>query len=101
VPAISKKKAVEALVAEAAKAHADDLVEIHNELFPEEPTTEQAAGRDLAALRAKVLAHMKSLEIEEILGLWGVVFPQDREVWYDEEKQKFNYQKGEAAMHAY
>jgi hypothetical protein len=99
VPAITKKKAVEALTAEAARAHTDDLVEIHNELFPEEPTTEQAANEDLDGLRAKVLSHMKSLEIEEILGLWGVVFPQDRQVWYDEEKKEFNYLRGEAAMH--
>ena len=43
---------------------------------------------------------MKSLEIEEILGLWGVIFPRDREVWYDEEKRKFNYQRDESAVHA-
>jgi hypothetical protein len=100
VPAITKKKAVEALTAEAGRAHADDLVEIHNELFPETPTTEQAANEDLEGLRTKVLDHMKSLEIEEILGLWSVVFPQDREVWYDEEKKKFNYQRGKAAVQA-
>jgi hypothetical protein len=78
----------------------DDLVEIHNELFPETPTTEQTANAGLEGLRTKVLGHMKSLEIEEILGLWGVVFPQDRQVQYDEEKKKFNYQRGEASVPA-
>jgi hypothetical protein len=100
VPAITKKKAVAALRAEVVRARADDLVEIHNELFPEEPATEQAADEDREALRARVLDHMKRLEIEEILGLWGVVFPRDREVWYDEEKKKINYERGEAAVPA-
>ena len=39
MPAISKKKAVETLVKAVEEAHSDDLAEIYNELFPEEPTT--------------------------------------------------------------
>jgi hypothetical protein len=41
---------------------------------------------------------MKSLEIEEILDLWRIVFPQERDISYDEEQNKFHYQRGKPAM---
>lgn len=99
MPAITKKKAVEALVTEVEKAHADDLVEIHNELFPSEPTTEAEVGHDLLALRAKILEHIKGgLEVEEILDLWGVIFPAHRDLWYDEEKKRLHYEEKAEAI---
>lgn len=97
--AIAKKKAVEALVTEVEKAHADDLVEIHNELFPSEPTTEAEVGHDLAALRTKILEHIKrGLEIEEILDLWNVIFPAHRDLWFDEEKKRLHYEEKAEAV---
>jgi hypothetical protein len=99
MPTLSKKKAVEALREEVCKARPDDLVEIHNELFPGEPTTEKAAQRDPGTLTAKILGHIEAgLEVEEILGLWGVVFPGSRDVWYDEEKNRVHYEKDEEAV---
>jgi len=101
MPTLTKKRAVEALTAEVRKARPDDLVEIHNELFPREPTTEKAAERDLRSLTAKILNHIeKGLEVEEILDLWRVVFPDAREVWYDEEKNRLHYQTDEEAVQA-
>ncbi len=35
---------------------------------------------------SEIARHIRSgLEAEEIVDLWNVVFPEDRNVWYDEE----------------
>ena len=74
------------------EAHPDDLVEIHNELFPEEPTTEAVANEDRSALVEKIIAHIDSgLEVEEILDLWNVIFPKHRRVWFDEDDGMIHY----------
>ena len=31
------------------------------------------------------------LEAEEIVGLWNVVFPEDRNVWYDDETKAIHF----------
>ena len=98
---LTKKKAVEALTEEVRKAPPDDLVEIYNELFPREPTTEKAAERDPRSLTTKILGHIENgLEVEEILDLWRVVFPGSREVWFDEEKNRLHYEQDEEAVQA-
>lgn len=33
----------------------------------------------------------EGLEAEEIVDLWNVVFPEDRQVWYDEEVNSICY----------
>ena len=41
---------------------------------------------------ADLAQHVRSgLEAEEIVDLWNVVFPDDRNVWYDEEDDKIHY----------
>ena len=96
---LSRRKKRWSVTAEAARAHADDLVEIPTNCSRKRRPLSKRLTRTLKGC-TKVLGHMKSLEIEEILGLWGVIFPRDREVWYDEEKRKFNYQRDESAVHA-
>ena len=72
--------------------HPDDLVEIHNELFPERPTTEDQASENPSALVEKIVAHIDSgLEVEEILDLWNVIFPTHRRVWFDEDEGLIHY----------
>jgi len=38
-----------------------------------------------------VLMLTSHLDAEEIVDLWNVVFPQDRNVWYDEEAKAIHY----------
>ena len=92
MPAVTKRQAVKALTDEIQKARADDLVEIHNELFPEKPITEDEAKEDPSALVKKIVAHIdRGLEVEEILDLWHVVFPKHRRVWFDEDDGMIHY----------
>ena len=48
-------------------------------------TAAQPSATDLAL-------HIRSgLEAEEIVDLWNVVFPGDRNVWYNEEDDEIHY----------
>lgn len=72
-------KVVERMVRE------DELAEIHDELFPEEPAVTPPTAADLARYIRE------ELEPEEIVDLWNVIFPAHRNVGYDEETGKIHY----------
>ncbi len=83
MPALSTSEAAERLAKEVEQATA--LSEIYAELFPEKPAMVTPTAADLAQ-------HVRSgLEAEELVDLWNVVFPADRNVWYDEEDEKIHY----------
>ncbi|SIO58817.1 hypothetical protein SAMN05444166_5821 [Singulisphaera sp. GP187] len=85
MPAISKAEAAEKLAKVVEKAKPTDLVEIFSELFPETPSPASLVAGDL-------VKHIRSgLEAEEIVDLWSVVFPEDRNVWYDEEEKAIRF----------
>ena len=89
---ITKGQAVDRLTEAVKTAHPDDLAEIHNELFPEKPTTEEEAKADPSALVKEIVAHIdRGLEVEEILDLWHVIFPKHRGVWFDEDECLLHY----------
>jgi hypothetical protein len=79
MPALSKTEAAEKLAAGVERARPSELPEIYSELFPERsPGAAPAASEIASYIRG-------GLEAEEIVDLWNVVFPRDRNVWYDEE----------------
>ena len=81
MPGLPMNEAVERLAQVVENAPADNLVEIYAELFPER-------GRpDVTGTLAEELArHIRAgLVPEEVVDLWGVVFPADRHVHYDDE----------------
>lgn len=79
MPSLSKTEAVNRLVGAVQSATSNELLEIYAELFPEKPVTEPPTALTVAQ-------HIRSgLEAEEIVDLWNVVFPADRNVRYDEE----------------
>ena len=85
MPALSKVKAAEKLAAGVEKAKPTELTEIHAELFPEQPAAALPSAANLAQ-------HIRDgLEAEELVDLWNVVFPADRNVWYDEEDDQIRY----------
>ncbi|MCI0380454.1 MAG: hypothetical protein L0215_22950 [Gemmataceae bacterium] len=90
MPAIRRMEALERLAKAVEKASADDLVEVFAELFP-------AKAIPLAGPVARELAqHIRtSLEPEEVVDLWNVVFPADRNVYYDEESEALCYDEKE------
>ncbi len=85
MPVLSKAEAAEKLARDVEKAKSTDLAEIYSELYPEKPLPASPVASDIAK-------HVRSgLEAEEIVDLWNVVFPEDRNVWYDEEAKTIRY----------
>jgi hypothetical protein len=86
MPAISMKEAVERLAQAVEKAAPDDLIEIFAELFPAEGLPD-VSGAQAAALAKQLAERVRTgIEPEEVVDLWNVVFPADRNVSYDEEE---------------
>ena len=85
MPALSTNDAAERLAKVVEKAKPTALSEIYAELFPEKPVATPPSASHLAE-------HIRNrLEAEEIVDLWNVVFPADRNVWYDEEDEEIRY----------
>ena len=85
MPALSKTEAAEKLAKGVEKAKPSDLPEIYSELFPEKTSAPPPVASEIAK-------HIRSgLEAEEIVDLWNVVFPEDRNVWYDEEAKSIHF----------
>lgn len=91
VPAASEK-----LTHAVEDMHADDLLQVYNELFPDEPATEDDAYDDVTPLVEQVVDHIgRGLEPEEVVDLWNVVFPKDREVYFNEEENLLHFAEDE------
>jgi hypothetical protein len=85
MPALSTNEAAERLAKVVEKAKPTALAEIYAELFPEKPVAAPRSATHLAQ-------HIRNgLEAEEIVDLWNVVFPADRNVWYNEEDDEIHY----------
>jgi hypothetical protein len=85
MPSLSRAEAAERLAAVVERAKPSDLPEIYSELFPEKLP---AAPPDAS----EIARHIRSgLEAEEIVDLWNVVFPEDSNVWYDEETKAIHF----------
>ena len=69
-----------------------DLLDFHNELFPEEPKADRGAPDGGEVVRRKVLEYLRrGIEVEEILDLWNVAFPETWNVSYDEDSDTIQY----------
>lgn len=85
MPALSTIEATERLAKGVEEAKPTALAEIFAELFPEKPVAPVPSAAHLAQ-------HVRNgLEAEELVDLWNVLFPADRNVWYDEEDEKIHY----------
>jgi len=85
MPALSTNEAAERLAKVVEKAKPTALAEIYAEIYPEKPANGALVAADLAQ-------HVRNgLEAEELVDLWNVVFPADRNVWYDEQDEKIHF----------
>jgi len=92
MPTIAKRDAVEKLIQTARGMGLDDLLDFHNELFPEDQLGELDQQNGCTAVRQKVLDYLaRGLEVEEILDLWNVAFPETWNVSYDDETETLQY----------
>lgn len=85
MPELSKVEATERLAKVVENAKPSALVEIYAELFPEKPSSTPPA----ASMIARHI--LNGLEVEEVVDLWNVVFPEDNNVWYDEESKMIHF----------
>jgi hypothetical protein len=91
MPVLSKKEAIERLARAVENATSDDLLQVFTELHPEKPLPD-ASGSNGAALAKALAAHIRQeIEPEEIVDLWNVVFPEDRNVYWDEEDEALRH----------
>jgi len=85
MPTLSIAEATDRLARGVERAKPGDLGEIYSEIFPNEPVNLQVTADELARqIRS-------GLEVEELVDLWNVVFPQDSNVWYNEETRAIHY----------
>jgi hypothetical protein len=102
MPVVTRDKALELLAnAVQEKLDTDELLEVYNEVFPDGPYSKEDAQNDRWPLIEQLVAHIHGgLEIDEVVDLWGLIFPRDRNVWYDEEEDRIHYNEGSEAVSA-
>lgn len=93
MPTLARREAIEKLICSAREMSLDDLLDFHNEMFPEEPMADLKPQENGATVRQKVLDYLGSgVEVEEVLDLWNVAFPEAWNVAYDDEADTICYQ---------
>ena len=100
MPTVNKEQALELLTGALQETlDTDELLEVYNEVFPDQTHTEEEAHEDSFRLVEQLVDHIDSvLEIEEIIDLWGLILPKHRNVWYDDEEEKIHYNEGAEAV---
>jgi len=97
--AVNRDQALELLAGEVRKFDFDELLEVYNELFPEHPSSAEKAQKDPSPLVRELIDHIHSgLEIDQIIDLWGVILPDHRNLWYDEEEETIHYNEEAEAV---
>lgn len=93
MPAATKDQAIDLLRTQIEEQFGpDELLEIDNELFEEDPYTEEEANDDPIQLVERLADYLNGeREPEEIVQVWNLIFPRHRNVWYDEESKVFHY----------
>lgn len=93
MPVVTRDQVIELLTkAVEEDLHADDLLQVHNELFPDDPVTEEEVYDDVTPATETILSYINSdLAVEDLLDLWNLIYPKHRHVWYDEQAEKFHY----------
>jgi hypothetical protein len=100
MPAIKKDQALSKLTDAIHELKPDEIADVYNELFPENPSRPSDIKGDLPRFEKQIFEHIeKGLEVEEILDLWRVVFPKDRRVHFDEVTDEITY-KDQSVLYA-
>ncbi len=94
MPVIRKNEAMEKLAQAVEGATPDYLVEFYAELFPEKAIL---TASEAMAVVGEIASYIRTkIEPEELIDLWHIVFPTDRNVYYDEADGVVIYNQEEA-----
>jgi hypothetical protein len=94
MPTLARREAIEKLTQAVQGMSPDDLLDFHNEVFPEGPESELDLKDGSAGIRKKITDYLgRGVEVEEILDLWNVAFPEAWNVDYDDETDTIHYCK--------
>jgi len=98
MPAVTLEEASKRLRQSVEAMNADDLLDFHNEVFPDQRKSELDPPDSGVNDRRKILEYMdRGLEVDEMLDFWHVIFPGSRNLHYDEEDGMLHYRaRGEA-----
>jgi hypothetical protein len=90
---VTRKQAIDIMTKQVQEHFGvDELLEVHNELFPDRPFTEEEALQNYTPLVTRIVDHLNGrLEPEELVDLWSLIIPGHRKVWYDEEEERFHF----------
>ena len=93
MPGVTKEQALGLLTNEVQeKLGADELLEVYNEVFPDDPYTEEEAHEDATPLVEQLVDHINGgLEIDVLMDLWRLIIPKHHNVWYDEETKAIHF----------
>jgi hypothetical protein len=100
MPVITQEQALEQMTNEVQeKLPADELLEVYNEIFPNDPYTAEEVERDSGPLIERLVNHINREQgIDEVMELWRLIFLKYRNVWYDEEEERIHYDEEPEAV---
>ncbi len=91
MPMITTGEAIDRLVKAIEQAQSHVLAEIYTELFPDRQAPDATEPARSPLVRYIVDHIRQGIEPEEIVDLWNVIYPEDRNVWFDEEDRVVRY----------
>jgi hypothetical protein len=98
MPAVTKDEAVAMLSRAVEQFGWDEVLEVYNELFPDEKHTEEETRADATPLVRRLVSYFNSgLLPEQVADLFGMIFPRHRRIRYDEEEERIHYQEAKRA----
>jgi hypothetical protein len=96
MPTVTLDQARKMMAAEVEQFATDELLEVHNEVFPDRPFTLAEAEKDRTPLIDRLVAHINSrLEIDQLVELFKLIFIiKHRNVWFNEEEDLLYFNEG-------
>jgi hypothetical protein len=95
MPEVNRAKALELLTQAVEKFPADELLEVYNEVFPNDPASEEEAQEAPQALVERLAEHInRRLAVADLVDFWGLIFPRHRDIEYDDEEDRIHYNGG-------
>jgi hypothetical protein len=99
MPDVTREKGLELLTQAVEKFPADELLEVYNEVFPNDPASEEEAQDAPRALVERLVEHINSrLAVADMVEFWGLIFPRHRDIEYDDEEDRIHYNEGAEAV---